>query len=69
MAAFFLYTLAFIGLLALIALALAVLLDDEGAAERARIEMDVRSAERRLHDIARNGFVAMLEEARSKAGR
>jgi hypothetical protein len=33
--------------------------------ERARIEMEVRRAERRLHDVARDSFAAMLDEARS----
>lgn len=32
--------------------------------ESARIEAEVRFAEHRLHDLARNGLAAMLEEAR-----
>jgi hypothetical protein len=65
MASFLIYTLAVIGLLALIALALGLLLDGGEADERARIQMHVRSAERQLHEIARNSFEAMLEEARA----
>jgi uncharacterized protein YneF (UPF0154 family) len=33
-------------------------------AERARIEAEVRRAERQVHDIARRGLQAMLDEAR-----
>jgi hypothetical protein len=32
--------------------------------ERLRIDMEVRRAERRLHDIASNTFRSMLDEAR-----
>lgn len=35
--------------------------------EQARIDTQVRRAERQLHHIAREGFAAMLAEARSKA--
>jgi hypothetical protein len=38
---------------------------DESESERARIELEVRRAERRLHDVARDSFVAMLDEARA----
>jgi hypothetical protein len=38
---------------------------DETETERSRIEMEVRRAERRLHDVARNSFEAMLDEARA----
>jgi len=37
--------------------------------EQALIELHLRRAERQLHEIARDGFAAMLDEARSKAGR
>lgn len=37
--------------------------------EEELIGQQQRSAERQLHDIARDGFVAMLDEARSRAGR
>jgi uncharacterized membrane protein len=37
--------------------------DDES--ERARVEMEVRRAEYRLHDIARMSFQDMLAEARA----
>jgi type II secretory pathway pseudopilin PulG len=53
-----------LALLAVLALA-SLLIEDDEAAERARIEMEVRRAEHRLHDIARNSFEAMLDEARS----
>ncbi len=35
--------------------------------KQALIEAQVRRAERQLHDIAREGFAAMLAAARSKA--
>jgi hypothetical protein len=54
----------FLALLAVLVLASLVVEDDE-TAERARIEMEVRKAEHRLHDIARNSFQTMLDEARS----
>jgi L-cystine uptake protein TcyP (sodium:dicarboxylate symporter family) len=44
---------------------LAALGVDESENELARIEMEVRRAERRLNDVARDSFAAMLEEARS----
>ncbi|MGH3084218.1 MAG: hypothetical protein ACRDNP_09200 [Gaiellaceae bacterium] len=62
---FLIYVLAFVGLLALVAVALAVLFSDDTELERARIEMEVRQAERRIHNIARETFRAMLEEART----
>jgi hypothetical protein len=63
--------------LGLVALALAAVFVlaamsvDEPDDELARIEMEVRRAERRLHDVARDSFAAMLEEARThdRAGR
>ena len=55
-----------VSLLALLAVfVLADLLADDIEAERARIEMETRRAERRLHDIARESFQAMLDEARA----
>lgn len=50
-------------------LVLAALVTDDIEAERVRIEMETRRAERRLHDIARDSFQAMLEEARSHGPR
>jgi threonine/homoserine/homoserine lactone efflux protein len=41
----------------------------EAPSEEELIEQQTRRAERQLHDIARDGFVAMLDEARSRAGR
>jgi hypothetical protein len=54
----------FLALLAVLVLA-SLMVEDDEAAERARIEMEVRKAEHRLHDIARNSFQTMLDEARS----
>lgn len=62
-----------------VVLALAVLLSllavlslsappNDGESEQELIGRQVRSAERQLHDIAREGFVAMLDEARSGTG-
>ena len=59
--------------LSLVALALAATFviavwryeETEPDTDLARIEMEVRRAERRLHDVARDSFAAMLDEARS----
>jgi NADH:ubiquinone oxidoreductase subunit 3 (subunit A) len=56
---------ALIALAAVVVLALLLAPDDNEAAEAARIEAEVRLAERRLHDISRQTFQAMLEEARA----
>ena len=65
---FLIVVLAIMVLLALRAvLVLAACLDDETESEQARIEMEVRRAERRLHDVASNSFQAMLDEARAHA--
>lgn len=37
-------------------------------AERARIDAELRRAERQVHDIARRGLQAMLDEARIQRG-
>lgn len=55
--------LSLLGLLVLAAQA------PEGPSEGELIGQRTRRAERQLHDIARDGFVAMLDEARSRAGR
>jgi hypothetical protein len=66
MAWFLIVVLALVVALALLAvLFLAVLLTDYAESDRARIEVEVRSAERRLHEIAHNSFAAMLDEARA----
>jgi hypothetical protein len=66
MAWFLIVVLAVVVLAALFAvLVLAAFLADETEAERTRIEMEVRRAERRLHDVARSSFEAMLDEART----
>ena len=66
MAWFLIIVLAVVAVLALLALlGLVALVTDDAESERARIELEVRRAERRLHDIAHHSFQAMLEEARS----
>ena len=66
MAWFLIVVLAVVAVLALLAvLVMAAFLTDDGESERTRIEMEVRRAERRLHEVARNSFQAMLEEART----
>lgn len=63
---FLIVVLAVVVLLALLAvLVLAAFLGDDTQSQQARIELEVRRAERRLHDVARNSFQAMLDEARS----
>jgi hypothetical protein len=58
--------------LSLVAVALAAVVvmaaawgSEDKESELARIEMEVRRAERRLHDVARDSFAAMLNEARA----
>jgi hypothetical protein len=41
----------------------------DSLSEQDLIERQVRRAERDLRDVTRDGFVAMLDEARSRAGR
>jgi hypothetical protein len=63
---FLIVILALLLALALLAvLGLVALVTDDAESEQARIELEVRRAERRLHDIAHHSFQAMLEEARS----
>lgn len=63
---FLIVVLTVVVLLALLAvIVLAAFLGDDTEAERARIEMEVRRAERRVHDIASNSFQAMLDAARA----
>jgi hypothetical protein len=69
MVTFLIYSLAFIGLLTLIVLVLAVLFPNDQAAQRARTEMEIRRAQRQIHEIARNGLQAMLDEARAHEAR
>lgn len=40
----------------------------ERRAEKARIDRDVRKAERSLHDLASNAFGSMLDAARGNSG-
>jgi hypothetical protein len=62
---FLIAALAATALLALLAvLGLIAYQYDEAEFEQARIGWEVRAAERRLHDIARDSFQSMLEEAR-----
>jgi hypothetical protein len=66
---FVIVALAVTALLALLAvLGLIAFRYDEAEFEQARIEWEVRAAERRLHDIAHNSFQSMLEEARADRG-
>lgn len=66
MAWFLIAVLTVVVVLALLAvLVLAVYLGDGTDAESARVEMEVRRAERRLHDLASRSFESMLDEARS----
>jgi len=62
---FLIVVLAIVVVLALLAVLVLIGLQiDDTDSEKARIEMEVRRAERRLHDVARGSFQAMLEEAR-----
>ena len=63
---FLIAVLAVVVVLALLSvLVLVAFFTDDSQSERARIEMEVRRAERRLHDVASNSFRAMLDEARA----
>jgi predicted Holliday junction resolvase-like endonuclease len=63
---FLIVILALVVVLALIAVVLLIAyVTDEMDDERSRIDMEVRRAERRLHDIASRSFESMLAEARS----
>jgi len=61
--------IAAVGLLVVLAiiavLFMAAYISDETESERTRNEMEVRRAERKLHQIARERFQAMLDEARA----
>jgi hypothetical protein len=65
MISFVIHLLAVVGLLAIIAVVLAFVMTNDADVERARIDMEVRRAERQIHDIARQTFAAMLDEARA----
>jgi cytochrome c-type biogenesis protein CcmH/NrfG len=70
MAWFLIVILTIVALAALfVILVLASLFSDDTEAEKARIETEVRRAERRLHDIASDTFQAMLDEARTHGSR
>jgi type II secretory pathway pseudopilin PulG len=63
---FLIVVLTIVVVLALLAvLVLAAYLGDDSELERARIAMEVRRAERRLHDVAHDSLQAMLDEART----
>jgi uncharacterized membrane protein len=53
--------------LAIVGLAAFLAQRTSAQAEAARIEFEARAAERRVHEIARNAFTAMLEEARARS--
>lgn len=67
---FLIFVLALVAVLALL-MVLVVFALGSGVVEdeQARIDAQLRRAERQLHNIARDGFAAMLVEARAKAGR
>lgn len=71
MAWFLIVVLTLVVLMALLAVLIltAYLAVSKEKVERARIEMEVRRAERRLHDVASNSFQAMLDEARAHGKR
>ncbi len=70
MAWFLIVVLAVVLVLALlVVLVLSTVAANARESEKDLIELQIRRSERQLHDIARDGFAAMLEEARSKAGR
>jgi hypothetical protein len=63
---FLITVLSLVVVLALIAVVLLIgYVTDEMDDERARIDLEVRRAERQLHDIARHSFESMLAETRS----
>jgi NADH:ubiquinone oxidoreductase subunit 3 (subunit A) len=53
--------------LAIVCLAAFLAQRGSAQAEAARIDYEARSAERRLHEIARSAFAAMLDEARARS--
>lgn len=65
------FLIVVLALVAALALLLVLVIFALGSAmaedEQAVIDRQVRRAEHQLHDIAREGFAAMLAEARSKA--
>lgn len=64
---FLIVVLAVVVVLALLALlVLAASFQESTESQQARIEMEVRRAERQLHDVARASFAAMLNEARER---
>jgi hypothetical protein len=66
MVGFLIVLLALVVLLALmVILVLADLASDTANDQHTVIEMEVRRAERRLHDLARTSFETMLTEARN----
>jgi hypothetical protein len=56
---------ALVALAAVVGLALRLAPDENEVVEAARIEAEIRFAERRVHDISRETFQAMLDEARA----
>ena len=63
---FLVIVLAIVALAAVLAvIVVASMLANETEAEAARIEFEVRRAERRLHEVASDAFQGMLDEARS----
>ena len=65
---FLIVVLAVVVVLSLLAVLVLSVPKEEGLSEQELVALQVRRAERQLHDVAREGFVAMLDEARSRAG-
>lgn len=65
---FLIVVLAVVVVLSLLAVLVLSVPKEEGLSEQELLALQVRRAERQLHDVAREGFVAMLDEARSRAG-
>jgi hypothetical protein len=66
---FLIVVLAVVVVLSLLAVLILSAPKEEGMSEQELLALRVRQAERQWHDAARDGFVAMLDEARSGAGR
>jgi hypothetical protein len=63
------YSLAFIGLVAVIIVVLDILAHDRETAQRARIQAETRRTQRQIQQIANDGLRAMLDEAQKHRSR
>jgi uncharacterized membrane protein len=69
MIAVLIWLLAFVVVVAFMTiLVLADIAYERVESDKARLEIEVRHAERRLHDLARTSFENMLREARKRDG-